>query len=440
MLKTVMNSNKLFTILFFELCIVGMALFILFFLGQSTQISWHLFSLGLGLYFFWHIYHLFRLIEWLSSKQCPHLDSSFGIWREICLHLVRFQKTSQTRQRNLVKYLGNYQTFVNKIPDAVIIINKNNTEQNNEIEWFNKTAQLTFLLKKKKHMGISINEIFTDPAVDDFLSSPGTNKRLELPSPIDQNKIFSLRIIPYHKSSRLLLFRNISRVYWIDKMRKDFVANISHELRTPLTVISGYLESFESYFEKDKKFLPAIQSMQQQSLRMGHLIQDLLILSKLESDMGKDKSKSLLPVPAIIESVIHDVKVLNSDKKYTIKSDIDSSLMMPGYENEIQSVISNLINNAIRYTPSGSLIQVRWYRNNKKNYFSVEDNGEGIEEKHLQRLTERFYRVDKGRSRNEGGTGLGLSIVKHVLNHHNAKLKIKSKQGEGSQFICCFNV
>ena len=136
-------------------------------------------------------------------------------------------------------------------------------------------------------------------------------------------------------------------------MRKDFVANISHELRTPLTVISGYLESFESYFEKDKKFLPAIQSMQLQSLRMGNLIQDLLILSKLESDTGKDKNRSLLPVPAIIESVIHDVKVLNSDKKYTIKSDIDYSLKMPGYENEIQSVISNLINNAIKFTKDG---------------------------------------------------------------------------------------
>lgn len=435
-----MNSNKLFTILFFELCIVSMALFILFFLGKSSGSSWQLFTSGLGLYFFWHIYHLFQLLEWLNSKQCPNLASSFGIWREICLQLVRFQQTNQSRQRKLVKYLGNYQTFVNKIPDAVIIISKNNTKQNNEIEWFNKTAQLTFQLKKKKHIGISINDIFTDPAVDDFLSSPGTNNRLELHSPVDQNSIFSLRIIPYHKSSRLLLFRNISRVYWIDKMRKDFVANISHELRTPLTVISGYLESFESYFEKDKKFLPAIQSMQQQSIRMGNLIQDLLVLSKLESDTGKDKSKSLLPVPTIIESVIHDIKVLNYDKKYTIKSDIDPSLMMPGYENEIQSVISNLINNAIRYTPADSIIQVRWYRNNKKNYFSVEDNGEGIEEKHLQRLTERFYRVDKGRSRNEGGTGLGLSIVKHVLNHHNAKLKIKSKPGEGSQFICCFNI
>ncbi len=433
-----MNSNKLFIILFFELCIVGMALFILFFLGQSSEISWHLFSLGLCLYFFWHIYNLFRLIEWLSSKQCLHMDSSFGIWSEICSQLVSLQQTSQSRQKKLVKHLGNYQTFVNKIPDAVIIISKDNTKQKNEIEWFNKRAQLTFQLKKKKHLGISLNDIFTDPAVDDFLSSPETNKRMELHSPLDKNKIFSPRILPYHKSSRLLLFRNISRIYWIDRMRKDFVANISHELRTPLTVIRGYLESFESYFEKDKKFLPAIQSMQLQSLRMGNLIQDLLVLSKLESDTGKDDNKPLLAVPTMIENVIHDIKVLHGDKKYTIKSDIDYSLKMPGYENEIQSVISNLINNAIRYTPSNSIILVRWYSNNNKNYFSVEDNGEGIEEKHLQRLTERFYRVDKGRSRSEGGTGLGLSIVKHVLNHHNAKLKIKSKPGEGSQFICCF--
>ena len=434
-----MNSNKLFSLLILELTIVFSALLILFYIGQVVASAWQFFSLGLAVYFLWHIYHIVQLLKWLNSKQCSYLFASYGIWKEICTQLTHLQQNSQSSQSKLVKYIDNYRTFVDKLPDAVFVINMDRLEQGVEIEWFNKTAQRLFKLKKKKHIGVALKEIFPDPAVEDFLSIAKNKSRLELFSPIDQNKVFSLQVIPYHKSSSLLLFRDVSRVYWTDKMRKDFIANVSHELRTPLTVISGYLETFECHFENDKTYLIPVQTMQQQSLRMTNLVNDLLILSKLEAATGKDKNKPLLPVPAMIENVIKDAKVLNSGKIFRIESDIDYTLMMHGYENEIQSMMANLINNAIRYTPAKSLIQVCWYSHHKKIIFSVKDNGEGIEEKHLQRLTERFYRVDKGRSRNSGGTGLGLSIVKHVIKHHNGKLKIKSKVGKGSQFICTFN-
>lgn len=435
--KFIIQLNKLLNVFFLEVGIVSLTLAILFFLGQSIGHSWLLFSFGLGLYIFWHLYHLLQLLKSLSSQQILQASIKFGIWKEIWIQLQLFQQNKPSQKNDLITDLDNYRIFINKIPDAVIIINTKTNEQKNIIEWFNKSAQSTFNLKKKKHTGSHINDLFTELADYNF-SSLKNKKRMTIHSPTDQNKIYSLRVIPYHKSFKLLLFRDISRIYWVNKMRKNFIANVSHELRTPLTVISGYLETFETHFKKDKKYLPAIQSMKQQSLRMNHLIQDLLVLSKLESDTGKLKKKKLIDVPEIIGSIIKDTQML-TDNKYQIEANIDNSLMLLGYENEIQSMVSNLINNAIRYTPAGSTIKIAWYSENKNIFFSVNDNGEGIEKQHLQHLTERFYRVDKGRSRSEGGTGLGLSIVKHILNHHNAKLKIKSQIGKGSQFICCFN-
>ena len=436
--KSIIQLNKLLTIFFLEVGGIGIALAILFFLGQLIGHSWLLFSLALASYIFWHLYHLLQLLKSLSSQHILPASIKFGIWKEIWIQLQTLKKNNTSKQNQLITDLDNYRIFINKIPDAVIIINIKTKEQKNIIEWFNKSAQSTFNLKNKKHTGSHINDIFTELTDYDFSSSKNNKQRLTIHSPGEQNKIFSWQVIPYHKSFKLLLFRDISRLYWINKMRKNFIANVSHELRTPLTVISGYLETFETHFKKDKKYLPAIQSMKQQSVRMNNLIQDLLVLSKLESDTGKLKKKKLVDVPKIIENIINDTHML-TDKKYQIDSNIDNSLMLLGYENEIQSMISNLINNAIRYTPENSIIKVSWYGENKNIFFSVEDNGDGIEKQHLQHLTERFYRVDKGRSRHEGGTGLGLSIVKHILNHHNAKLKIKSQPGKGSQFTCCFN-
>ncbi|MCU7818941.1 MAG: GHKL domain-containing protein [gamma proteobacterium symbiont of Lucinoma myriamae] len=180
--------------------------------------------------------------------------------------------------------------------------------------------------------------------------------------------------------------------------------------------------------------------MQKQSHRMENLIQDLLILSKLEADTDKKISSILLPIATIIETIINDARVLNVDKQHQIDIELDNKLQIAGNETELRSVFTNLISNAIRYTPKKGLIKIRWFKKNNKAYFSVKDNGEGIEAQHLQRLTERFYRIDKGRSRSEGGTGLGLSIVKHIINHHQATLEIESKIGKGSQFTCCFTL
>jgi two-component system phosphate regulon sensor histidine kinase PhoR len=430
-----MNSNKLIFALIIEILVVSLLLVLSFHLSKSTGNSWQIFSLGLLLYLFWHFYHLFQLVDWLRSKKCSHLIITVGVWREICNQLIQLQQTSRSRQKKLIKFLDNYRAFFNVIPDSVVILN-----QDNEIEWFNKNALLFLGLKKKKSIGKKITKILSDPALEDLLTDGHEEDQIELHSPIDKNRIYSIRIKPYIKGSRLLLARDISRLYWIDKMRADFIANVSHELRTPLTVISGYLETFEERFAQDETFLSPIQTMQKQSHRMENLIQDLLILSKLEADTDKQISSILLPIATIIETIINDARVLNVGKQHQIDIELDNKLMIAGNETELRSVFTNLISNAIRYTPEKGLIKIRWYKKNNKAYFSVKDNGEGIEAQHLQRLTERFYRIDKGRSRSEGGTGLGLSIVKHIMNHHQAVMEIESKIGKGSQFTCCFTL
>lgn len=334
--------------------------------------------------------------------------------------------------------IDNYQTYIEAIPDAAVLLN-----EANKIEFFNSRAQSLLGLKKKKHLGKEITQIIAMPQLIDFLSTKEIEKKIlkgvEIQSPANTNLFLSLSILPCTNGCRLLLARNVSKIHRISKMRKDFVANVSHELRTPLTVIKGYLETLEEQFTDKEAFLFPIQEMQKQSRRMEGLIQDLLLLSKLEANADKDVSRELVHIPEMIKSLIKDAKLLNK-KQHCISSNIDDLLLIPGNEDELQSAFLNLINNATRYTPDKGEIHIEWAKKNKTIYFSVTDNGEGIAQKHLHRLTERFYRVDKGRSRHEGGTGLGLAIVKHILNHHHAILEVTSKVGKGSKFCCYFNL
>ncbi|MFK5893825.1 MAG: phosphate regulon sensor histidine kinase PhoR [Pseudomonadota bacterium] len=432
-----MNLRKTFLLLFLELLIVGLVLYGLFNLGQDFDNSWQLLALGLFLYLYWHLYFLFQLLDCLKSGKRCKSPLSIGIWHEIFIQLIQIQRQHNSRQKKLINLLDNYRVFVEAIPDAAVIL-----KQNNEIEWFNKNAQHYLGLKKKKHLGKNLSQILSQSTLEEFLTASyldkNVEKGLELPSPVDKNRILSFRIVPYPKDFRLLLARDITKIHRIGKMRKDFIANVSHELRTPLTVISGYLETLEEHFTEDKTFLHPIQTMQQQSLRMENLVADLLLLSKLEANEDKHVGNKPIHIASMIEGIIIDAKLLNAEKNHKIETHIDQGLMIAGNQDELRSAFANLVSNAIRYTPKKGRIIIKWYQENNAVYFSVVDNGDGIAQKHLHRLTERFYRVDKGRSRSAGGTGLGLAIVKHILNHHNAVLEINSKVGKGTTFSCRF--
>jgi len=208
-----MNSNRLLLVFGTEMFVVALFLALLFHFGASTGTSWQALSLGLCLYLFWHFYHVFQLIEWLKSKKCTHLPISFGIWREIFGQLVELQQVTHNRQKKLIKFLDNYRAFFKVIPDSVVILN-----QDNEIEWFNKNTQIFLGIKKKKSIGKNITKILKEPELAHLLANIHDDDYTELPSPVDKNKIYSIRIIPFIKGSRLLLARDISRLYWIDKM------------------------------------------------------------------------------------------------------------------------------------------------------------------------------------------------------------------------------
>ena len=230
-----------------------------------------------------------------------------------------------------------------------------------------------------------------------------------------------------------LIARDVTRVSQLEEMRKDFVANVSHELRTPLTVITGYLELLPSD-KKDPFVSKALDEMHSQTARMQNLIEDLLTLSRIEASAERIFENSV-DMHAMLRQIEAEASALNKDKQHHIQFDIDRSLQVFGVETELRSACSNLIFNAIHYTPSPGNIRVSWQETEQGARFAVTDNGDGIAAKHLARLTERFYRVDKARSRKTGGSGLGLSIVKHVLNHHNSHLEIESQVKQGSTFF-----
>ncbi|MCB1828224.1 MAG: two-component sensor histidine kinase [Coxiellaceae bacterium] len=225
----------------------------------------------------------------------------------------------------------------------------------------------------------------------------------------------------------------IQQLHKLEKMRQDLIANVSHELRTPLTVFQGYLESLIEDAQ-GHPWQPIFIQMQQQSTRMEKLVADLLLLARLESDQLITEKKQQIPVPDMINAMCQQAKILNST--HHIIADIDEKLLIQGYENEIHSAFSNLLFNAVYYTRDNGTIHIRWYKETNHAIFSVTDTGIGIDKKHIPRLTERFYRVDKARSRANGGTGLGLAIIKHVLIRHHGELIIDSEVGKGSTFCC----
>jgi two-component system phosphate regulon sensor histidine kinase PhoR len=230
----------------------------------------------------------------------------------------------------------------------------------------------------------------------------------------------------------------VSHIQHLERIRQDFVANVSHELRTPLTVMHGYLETLLDQPDLNETWKKIFLQMHQQTLRMENLIENLLLLSRLESQEHENKSEHVVPVFSLLQQVCHEANAVSGEASHNIILDADEKLMLKGCDIELRSLFSNIIFNAVKYTSSKGKINIEWYKNKEAAYFAVKDTGIGISADHLPRITERFYRVDPARSRASGGTGLGLAIAKHVLIRHDAQLTIESVYGEGSVFTCIF--
>jgi len=259
-----------------------------------------------------------------------------------------------------------------------------------------------------------------------------------MPAPVNANISLEVRVVPYGKGKRLLQARDITRLHQLEIVRRDFVANVSHEIRTPLTVVHGYvetmLESSEAFLGPWKRILG---QMQVQTLRMQRIVDDLLLLSRLETRRNNE-GQGVVGVYPLLRGIVEGARQLSGDSGHQVSLEADERLRLVGNSHELESAFANLVYNAVRYTPAGGEIRIRWWLSGSGPCFSVTDSGIGIAPEHIPRLTERFYRVDVGRSRESGGTGLGLAIVKHVLTRHDGKLVVESEPGNGSVFTCCF--
>ena len=385
------------------------------------------------LYLGWHIYNLYRLDHWFQHRDNTSSLDAAGIWGDMFNHVYRLHRNNQQRKVKLRKILSRFQKSTAAMPDATVVLN-----EYDEIEWFNKAAKTYLGLKKKKDRGQRIDNLIRNEQFSSLLASGEFNKAIELPSPVDESIQLSLRLVPYGGNRLLMVVRDITRLQKLELVRRDFVANVSHELRTPLTVITGYLENLvDSSDVSADQLQKVLKQMMQQSHRMSRIVDDLLMLSRLESEERVDRYDNI-SVPAIIAAILEEYNSLAADKQQIINTDIDQSLWMKGDEKEIYSAFSNIIINAIKYSPAKGEITIRWQLYDQNPGFEVQDTGIGIAAAHIPRLTERFYRVDKGRSRDQGGTGLGLAIVKHVLSRHGANLNIASTPGKGSVFSCRF--
>jgi len=273
----------------------------------------------------------------------------------------------------------------------------------------------------------------------EYFRSSDAQKPVHFPSPVAELKILSLKIVPYGNNQKLVVVRDVTLNKRVEEMQRDFVANISHELRTPLTVINGYLENLlEDTDDLDVERLQhTFRVMQQQAIRMRQLTDDLTTLSNVDNDKLGPRSE-VVNVPQMLGSLHEEAQILSGDSNHTLVFEVDSELFLRGDPRELDSVFTNLMVNAINYTPAGGAIRIRWYRDDSGAHFEVNDTGIGIAPYHVERLTERFYRVDVARSRHTGGSGLGLAIVTRALQRHQAGLRIDSEIGRGSAFICDF--
>ncbi len=381
-----------------------------------------------------HAFYLIRLSQIIFREQQISPPYPPDIWGLIYKELARHRMRSRKRKRTLNRFASRFRKVASSLPDGLIMLNKAG-----QVEWANPAANQLLNISWPRDEDVPLTQLLHIDDLQEYLESPDYQKPLEFPSPVNKAIIISLRVTPFgsKKSQRLVVVRNITEIYNLNQTRRDFVSNVSHELRTPLTVISGFLENLSENEMLSFQRRPFVL-MLQQAERMNSIINDLLTLSRLEMGNAASSEKPVM-VADLLQKIIDQAAVLAEQKGgYDLNLEVDSELCLLGEESELQSAFSNLIFNAVIHTPPKTRIKVSWRREGKVACLQIEDSGPGIEQQHIPRLTERFYRVDKARSRQSGGTGLGLAIVKHIIARHDGELRISSQPGVGSQFVCTF--
>ena len=418
--------------------------------GVKRELTWLITSLWLFLFLGWVIgewvvglilFLLFYSVRqlwsmrkfelWMEGRSQNAYPPSSGFWSELT-YLVSKKQRALEKHADINLYKSEqFKAASMLIPDAIVSLDKRN-----RIEWYNPVSK-RLLGVRRPDVGSTIESVLREPQFTQYLRSGDYTKPLTLTLSRNHARNYEIQVIPYFENHKLLVVRDITELYQLAQIRRDFIANASHELRTPLTVLRGYLELMvDSIDDTPSHWSLPLEHMESQAHRMQAIIEDLLTLSTIEAESISSELE-VVDIPAMLKQLQADANQLGSEQ-HQFQFFVDEQLHLKGYAEPLKSVLTNLVSNAVRYSPEGGLIQVHWFKQDESAILEVQDEGLGIAAEHIPRLTERFYRVDKDRSRVSGGTGLGLAIVKHVLERHQARLEVDSVLGKGSTFRCVF--
>ena len=376
----------------------------------------------------YHLVNIQRVLDWARGPLDADAPDGTGIWADVFSAIHRRVRTRQAYQRDLRTVIERFRGAAEAMPDGVVAL-----DEGNRVKWANARAigQLGLDLAKDRNQPIA--NIVRVPEFVRYLESGDHGEPIVVPAPTDDRRHLAVQIVAFAVAEKLLVSRDVTEVEAVARMRRDFIANVSHELKTPLTVIAGFVETLQDLDLDARQRARFLQLMREQADSMKRLVQDLLTLSALESENNPVADEPFAAAP-LLEQVAADARSLSHDQ-HAIDVDVLDAATVVGSRDELASAFSNLVSNAVRYTPAGGRIRLGWrVEPDGRGAFSVADTGIGIAAEHVPRLTERFYRVDRSRSRATGGTGLGLAIVKHVLLRHQADLEIASEPGKGSTF------
>lgn len=372
--------------------------------------------------------HMYQLSLWLDKPEEVRLGDGWGSWTEIFAKLYRLRRDDERSRNELAEWLSRFREAMSQLPDGVVIM-----DGVLFLEWCNPVAEQHLGLDMARDKGMRVTNLVRSPEFIDYIILGHYEEPLTLA--LGKRKLI-VRIIPFENRRQILVTHDVTEMERIEQMRRDFIANASHELRTPLTVINGFLEIAHTQPDLDPETRAQhLSLMVDQGKRMQNLVDDMLVLTRLES-LDYPVREEVIDMHLLLEQVRAEGEALSAGR-HQVSLEFNGP-RLKGSHDELRSAIGNLVSNAVRYTPEGGLITIRWHDDPQGPFCAVTDTGIGIKPEHIARLTERFYRVDKGRSRETQGTGLGLAIVKHVLVRHNAQLRIESEEGKGSTFTIQF--